>query len=133
MLSFAAILFTLLSTSAHAETCPTFNDLNPAMVVDVSEYKFFYYPEASLSNEDQEGYVLIEKNSEIVGFDRVKGTSDWFSSIQLQGKHMSFSCDSQGMEFEGASFTGSDGKNTHYDSGQCREAGHKKFPLVCNQ
>lgn len=129
MLSLIAA-FLLSSAPAQAEPCPTWNETLPMMVVDVEDYKFFYYPKPVNTNDPN--IVLVEKDGELFDTQKVNfWADDMADETSLYNKNIDISC-TFGLEFISARYQTPRGLVIDFPRGDCREMAHPTHPLVCD-
>jgi hypothetical protein len=135
MLRFLTIVIgtSLLSFSAlGAEWCPKDRGSLPAAVVDVGEYKLFYFvPGRIYSEQGQTAVVYLTKNEQVIDINSAEGVSEYFTSTVYNGPTNGFSCDSVTLEFESAWLMDENGQRKDFRSGEVRELDHKSHELVC--
>jgi hypothetical protein len=135
MLRFLTILLgtSMLSLSAiGAEWCPKHKGSFPAAVVDLGEYKSFYFvPDSIYSEQGQTAVVYLTKNNQVFNITSAEGYSDYFTSTVYNGPANGFSCDSVTLEFESAWLTDENGQRKEFRNGEVR-ALYKNHVLDCS-
>jgi hypothetical protein len=136
MKSFAvSILFLVFSSVAVAtEWCPKHENKFPAAVVDLGQYKIFYFvPNSIYSEEAQVATVLLTKDKRIFEVSTAQGGSDWFSSTEYKGERSGFSCDSVSLDFQYAWYMDENGQRIVSHEGEVRATGFKQHDLACSE
>ncbi|MGE3261428.1 MAG: hypothetical protein AB7K68_06595 [Bacteriovoracia bacterium] len=123
-------LLLLLGGSAQAEFCPTYNNANPTMVVDVSQFKFFYYPKTPDTNDPN--VVQVVKDRELFDTQKVYYWADEEADeISLHNKNISLTCTMR-LDFISGEYAAPTGANFYFAGGDCRQAGDYYHPLFCD-
>lgn len=137
MFRFLTILFgtAMLSFSAMgAEWCPKDKGSFPAAVVDVGDYKSFYFVSGSIYNEHgQTAVVYLTKDNEVINVTSAEGVSEYFTSTVFNGPTNGFSCDSVTLEFESAWLIDENGERRKFRDGEVRAPQYKDHELVCTE
>jgi hypothetical protein len=124
------LLFALFSASAVAEPCPTFNEQFPTHVVDVGDYKFFYYPKDVHTNDPN--MVLVEKAGELFDWQKIYFWADYKEDrVDFYNKNIDISCTYE-LEFLSAEYADPYRAIHYYSKGDCRSVGNASHPLICN-
>ncbi|WP_413575742.1 hypothetical protein ACLVWU_15380 [Bdellovibrio sp. HCB290] len=135
ILKFVTVLFgaSVLSLAAvAAEWCPKDKGLFPAAVVDLGEYKAFYFvPGRIYSEQGQTAIVYLTKNNAVISTTSAEGISDYFSSTIFEGPSTGFSCDSVTLKFESAWLIDENGQRINFRIGEVRESDNEEHELVC--
>ncbi|WP_413582512.1 hypothetical protein [Bdellovibrio sp. HCB288] len=127
---FAALILSLAAVAA--EWCPKDKGMFPAAVVDLGEYKSFYFvPGRIYSEQGQTAVVYLTKNNAVIGTTSAEGVSDYFSSTVFEGPTTGFSCDSVTLKFESAWLIDENGQRINFRIGEVRESHNKESELVC--
>ncbi|MGE3261429.1 MAG: hypothetical protein AB7K68_06600 [Bacteriovoracia bacterium] len=116
LLLFFLVIF---SVSAKAEPCPTYNDVLPAAVVDVTDFKFFFFPQHE--KKPLSDVVLVEKKGALFDLQYVDPYRDPIAdAFILYNKNLSLDCSYHLGRFDGVSYTLSDGTKFTFSHGACR-------------
>lgn len=137
MLRFLTILFgtaMFYFSAMGAEWCPKDKGSFPAAVVDLGEYKSFYFVPGSIYTENgQTAVVYFTKDDEIRNVSTAEGISEYFTSTVYEGPTNGFSCDSVTLEFESAWLIDENGERKEFRSGEVRAPLYKDHELVCTE
>jgi hypothetical protein len=95
------LFLALPAFAAEPESCPQVNGKDPAVIALAEGYKFFYFPDEFLA-ENQQGALLVSKDGNQVSFEVALGKIDWFGNINVAGDVSGLNVNSQDFGFWGA-------------------------------
>jgi hypothetical protein len=128
----AAILACTSHLALADEWCPKYKDKNPSAVVDMGEYKMFYFTDGTFYSEvEQPAIVLLTKNQTVLTTTEASGISDYYQSTEYTGNSTGMGCDSVLLTFEYAWFHDENGKTQNFYTGYVRAPDHKVHTLTC--